>query len=333
MRASDAFSRAVIELLTFIEQGSTELQERNKAASTDLSLPLQLPQKLLIYDNMEIVMGVEDGDDRNEVENNKNCKEKHAAILTAWPGVEDPFLASLIGAFQNKCGCDISSLHVYIAILRVLQLSDLLQVYRGEELNRSGMNTRINRYDSDVDSRIVRSLPTLKQLFGQEIIAIICTTFPPGQLPDISMLVGAILKADTKGRSPLETNRYDYIHQSFKKLVLVGGLEQANRQMAASWSSDSQYPRATVGSDAYNGSTIAATAAVVCYQLGDLWGLSVQRLRVMHMAVLLDVNDESGSHSHAVNTVDMCVWKDFEVENLIPLVGSKGLSARRQSMQ
>ena len=294
--ASDSFTRATTDLLAFIEEGSSELQERHKPSVIEASYPA--PQ-------LSSLQRESSGDD---------AQGEIMEQINAWPAVEDPYLNLLVVDFHTKCGCNIASLHNYIAVLRVLQLHTLLHLDYSVPHNKKERQAVTYLSDVNAINDIVMIMPSLSQLFGKDILANMCLSLPPC-LPSVTAK-----RADPSVTSALNELRSNFLRYCFQRLVLVGGPEDFENQTASvvSWSKDHLPSHATLGSNSFTGSAIAANAAVVCYQLGDLWGLNVQMLRIMHMAVLLDA--DSGNHALSSTSAETHVWRDFEVENLLPMV-------------
>ena len=305
---SDVFTRGSIELFAFIEQGSSELQQRHKFSHLEASH--NVPPRLL-------QSGLHNDDESAEI-------KEH---IPTWPAVEDPYVTSLVVAFHTRCGCNIATVHAYIAVLRVLQLQTLLNLDNPTPYKRD-REAVVNTSDVTAISRAVTILPSLSQLFGQDILSNMCSSSSPSlsstqqhsSKSSTSTGSSSSSKNSTGMSSAMDGVRFDFIRYCFQRLVLTGGPDELTNQAATvvSWTSEPLSSHSTVGSNNFTGSAVAANAAVVCYQLGDLWGLNVQKIRAMHMAVLLDA--DVSDHGLSFTSAEMCVWRDFEVENLLPLV-------------
>ena len=303
---SDVFTRGSVELFAFIEQGSSELQQRHKSSHLESSyhVPPRLPQSGLLND-----------DDSLEI-------SEH---IPTWPAVEDLYVTSLVVAFHTRCGCNIATLHAYIAVLRVLQLQTLLHLDTDIAAPPNKRERVTVAFNSDITSisQAVTILPSLSQLFGKDILSNMCSPSSPSLSANQQhSSSGSSTSMSVSMSSAIGGIRFDFIRYCFQRLVLTGGPEELKNQAATvvSWTPESlpSHSTSSAGSNSYTGCAVAANAAVICYQLGDLWGLNVQKIRSMHMAVLLDA--DMSDHGLSFTSAEMCVWRDFEVENLLPLV-------------
>lgn len=220
-------------------------------------------------------------------------------VISIWPRVEDSYITSLLASFK-KYQFSYSSLSSHMALVRVLQLQASLRPPRHSHINGA------DSFSSDSTLRPLSIPPpppppvlSLVQLFSQNFIKSTCSK---------TNYLHTIEKNDehsAKEDPNLANMRYHFFKICLQQLLMDNMI--------------------------HDRSTAVSTTVAFVYQLHEtFWGLDTHRLRVIHLAILLD-----GDLDHILSVRDTDRERDrvsevgeridFEVDNLIPLISDNVL--------
>jgi hypothetical protein len=287
---ADVFMKAVMELLSFVMKASSEVQMQ--MTPSDVSAK---------GDAQQTRSSTEGGQEQDLGE---VCEQ-----LSAWPPVEDPFLTSLVVHFHSNGGCNVPTLHIHEAALKVLQLKYTLALGAGP-LPATSSEMK------DKERERERADPSdFSRLFGVSEQKILMHPRFPSKC-DINVPL------ETATDTRVNTARYEFLRSCFQRIALAGGKEERAELSVTVGvphgpsSVTPVYPRPEV--------EVATGAATICYLLADLWGLNTQQLRMVHLAALLNA-DSNWSRNDAsafgcVTALETSCSRDMEIERLLPLV-------------
>jgi hypothetical protein len=224
-----------------------------------------------------------------------------ADVILIWPRVEDSYVSSLLASFKKG---QFSSLSSQMALVRVLQLQASLRQPRHSHINGA------DPFSSDSTLRPLSIPPpppppvlSLAQLFSQNFIKSTCSK---------TNYLHTTEKNDD--HSAVEDPNFANMRYHFFKICLQ---------------------RLLMDSMIHDRSTAVSMKVVFVYQLHEtFWGLDTHRLRVIHLAILLDgdldhilgVRDTDRERERERDRVSEVGERiDFEVDNLIPLISDNVL--------
>jgi hypothetical protein len=302
--AADTFFKAAVELLLYIEQGSSELQV-HKIQPTDAHSHALIPP----------VIGKRDTSCGSDSDSDDRVGEGAATVqLAVWPAIVDPYLSALVSTFHSKHGSNVHSLRVCTAVLRVLQLISTLHLDHPSHVPMVLPNKR---------HQAPSSSGSFSKLFSAAELKVLSSSLDLEEA-----------RSDAVTQSSIATAREDFLRICFRRIAVLG--EQPTGSGHASLSLSLGYSTSTSSSSSssMNASNDASTSASsVCYVLSELWRMKVQWVRSIHLEALLNADcdvlalehrgthkDRDGYGESAKSTSDCSGARDIEVENLLPLV-------------
>ena len=301
--AADTFFKAAVELLLYVEQGSSELQ-LHKTQPTDAHDHTLIPP----------VIGKRDTSDGNDSDGDDSVGEKAATVqLAVWPAIVDPYLSALVSTFHSRHGSNVHSLRVCTAVLRVLQLISTLHLDHPSHLPASLPNKRHQAFSSG---------GSFSKLFSAAELKVLSSSLDLEEA-----------RSDAVTQSSIATARECFLRTCFRRIAVLeehhtgSGNASLSLSLGNATSSSSSSSSMNVSNDA------STSASSVCYALSDLWRMKVQWVRSIHLEALLNADcdvlalehrgthkDRDGDRDEAKSTADCSGARDIEVENLLPLV-------------
>lgn len=309
--AADTFFKAAVELLLYIEQGSSELQ-LHKIQPTDAHSHALIPP----------VIGRRDTSCGDDSDSDDSVGEKAATVqLAVWPAIVDPYLSALVSTFHSKHGSNVHSLRVCTAVLRVLQLISTLHLDHSSHLpSHHPMVLPNKRHQASSSSG------SFSKLFSAAELKVLSSSLDLEEA-----------RSDAVAKSSIATAREDFLCTCFRRIAILGEQHTGSGNASLSLSlgnAPSTSSSSSSSSSSMNASNDASTSASsVCYVLSELWRMKVQWVRSIHLEALLNADcdvlalEHRGTHKdrdrdgkEAKSTSDCSGARDIEVENLLPLV-------------
>jgi hypothetical protein len=304
--AADTFFKAAVELLLYVEQGSSELQ-LHKIQPIDAHSHALIPP----------VIGRRDASCGDDSDSDDSVGGRAATVqLTVWPAIVDPYLSALVSTFHSKYGSNVHSLRVCTAVLRVLQLISTLHL--------------------DHPSHVPMVLPN-KRHQASSCSGSFLKLFSAAELKVLSSSLDLEeARSDAVAQSSIATAREDFLRTCFRRIAVLGEQHtgSGNASLSLSLGNATSTSSSSSSSSSMNASNDASTSASsVCYVLSELWRMKVQWVRSIHLEALLNADcdvlalehrgthkDRDGYGESAKSTSDCSGARDIEVENLLPLV-------------
>lgn len=302
--AADTFFKAAVELLLYVEQGSSELQ-LHKTQPTDAHNHTLIPP----------VIGKHGTADGNDSDSDDSVGEKAATVqLAVWPAIVDPYLSALVSTFHSTHGSNVHSLRVCTAVLRVLQLISTLHLDHPLYLPTSLPNKRHQASSSSSSSG------SFSKLFSAAELKVLSSSLDLEEA-----------RSDAVTQSSIATARECFLRTCYRRIAVLGeqhtGSGNASLSLSLGNATSSSSSSINVSNDA------STSASSVCYVLSDLWRMKVQWVRSIHLEALLNADcdvlalEHRGTHKdrdrdrdEAKSSSDCSGARDIEVENLLPLV-------------
>lgn len=306
--AAGTFFKAAVELLLYVEQGSSELQ-LHKIQPADVHSHTLIPP----------VIGKRDTSCIYDSDSDDSFGERAATVqLAVWPAIVDPYLSAQVSTFHSKHGSNAHSLRVCTAVLRVLQLISTLHLDHPSH-HPSHLPTALPNKRHQASS----SSGSFSKLFSAAELKVLSSSLDLEEA-----------RSDAVTQSSIATAREDFLRTCFQRIAVLGEQHTGSGNASLSLSLGNAPATSSSSSSSMNASNDASTSASsVCYVLSGLWRMKVQWVRSIHLEALLNADcdvlalEHRGTHKdqdrdgeEAKSTSDCSGARDIEVENLLPLV-------------
>ena len=316
-----AFCSAAIDLLHMVGAGSAELQQQ-QSNTPRVPPPAQL-----------FALPADQTDPLHQLE------VESAGPVSTWPPVEDSFFADLVVMFHRRSGCDLPTLHLHEAVFRVLQLCHMLRLdsdsshpslhqhnnghHHGQQSRTSGSASR--PHSNPNPNPTPNPSTWVSRLFRSKDLSALCLSLNHcGSQTDASR--------ERFPDSAHHSERLNFLRICFTSTVLEGDssaddIADLNDPVGKATSAGEGCMLLS-DTSSVSSSDIRLNTTTVCYALSDLWGVSVQVSRTIHLESLLDFDRANRTLEplhlplplHPYSRHDLSGSRDMEIENLISLV-------------